>query len=72
VDVPDTRDPKRRSVPLISDRGQGQELREFLEQALGIPKHARSFTVRFAREQAVIVTVEYIPQATSESDPCSN
>ena len=60
-------------MPMISDRGRGRELRELLEQALDIPKHARSFTVKFEREQAVVVTVDYIPHLTLENDPpCSS
>jgi len=46
--------------------GEFAELRVFLEDVLGIPKHARRFCVTFADGEAPIVTVDYSPR---ESPP---
>ena len=53
--------PPAAAVPLVCDGGEGLRLRLRLEEVLGIPKHARSFTVTFARGAVVVVSVEYIP-----------
>lgn len=44
--------------------GEFAELRVFLEDVLGIPKHARRFCVTFADGEAPIVTVDYSPRET--------
>jgi len=49
--------------------GEFAELRVFLEDVLGIPKHARRFCVTFADGEAPIVTVDYSPREAQEDAP---
>lgn len=63
--MPDDK-PKPKAMPMLCDRDEGAQLRALLEEVLSIPKHARSFTVKFERSQAVIVTVDYIPHVRQE------
>lgn len=67
----DTRDPEDEisvaapAPPLLSDRGEGAELRVFLEDLLQIPRHNRKFSVTFERGEPVIVQVEFLPRELS-------
>lgn len=54
---------------LLTDRGEGAELRIFLEQALDIPPRARRFSVTFEVGQAVLVSVDYFPQVVEDDAP---
>lgn len=53
---------------LFSDRGPGAELREILEEALGIPPNARAFSVTFADGEPITVSCDYRPVARNESE----
>lgn len=53
---------------LFRDRGQGAELREILEEALGIPPNARTFTVTFAAGEPISVSCDYQPVVQREVD----
>lgn len=48
--------------------GEFADLRVFLEDVLGIPKHARRFSVTFADGEAPIVTVDYSPREFNPED----
>lgn len=64
----DTRDPEPDGAaaatpqPLLSDRGEGAELRVFLEEVLQIPRNNRKFSVTFEMGEPVIVSVEFLPR----------
>ena len=51
---------------LVPHAGAGAEIRAYLEQALGIPKRAKWFDVRFATGEAVTVRCEFYPGEAEE------
>lgn len=61
---------------MISEAGQGADLRAVVMEALGVPATATWFEVRFAPGQPVTVTCEYhpleqavLPEGPEEDDP---
>ena len=76
TDIHDTREAAIRAATSRSRgalaprmRGEWAELRVFLEDALGIPAHARSFTVTFSDGASPIVTVAYTPREPEDTAP---
>lgn len=61
AEVRDTRDPRtwERGRDAIIDV---EQLRVFLQDVLHVPANARRFSVTFAVGEAVVVSVEYLPQ----------
>lgn len=45
---------------IVPQSGKGKELQELLRRELGIPASVVWFTVRFARDEIVSVTCEYM------------
>lgn len=55
---------------MVPHTGAGAEIREYLERALGIPKRAKWFDVRFATGEAVTVRCEFYPgEAEGPEEP---
>ena len=52
---------------LLSDSGEGAELRDLLMTALSVPPNATSFDVSFMGGQPVRVRCEYLPLAARET-----
>ncbi|MDM0024079.1 hypothetical protein [Variovorax saccharolyticus] len=53
---------------LMSNAGQGAELRDLLVEALGIPANVRWFDVRFAAGEPVSVRCEFMPTPVDEPE----
>jgi hypothetical protein len=47
---------------LVPSSGRGKELCDMLREALSVPEGCRSFSVRFALNEVVAVTCEYMPK----------
>ena len=70
-EVHDSRDgaARPRRPVLRPSRGEFDELRVFLIDALGIPKRARRFSITFAVGESPVVNVEYLPRETDDPPP---
>lgn len=68
AEVRDTRDSAatRRRAPdfawPVLGPGEIEELRIFLQDVLGIPAHARRFSVTFTQGECLLVSVDYVPR----------
>lgn len=49
-------------APMMPNDGRGKELQELLRKELGIPESCKWFQVRFAVDEVVSVTCEYMPR----------
>lgn len=53
---------------LIPEQGPGAELREYIERTLNLPPQIVSFSITFAKGEAVKVQCEFYPQEREKTE----
>lgn len=51
-----------RTTPITPQSDKGKELQDYLRRELQIPEHVKWFEVRFAMDEVVSVTCQYLPR----------